>query len=491
MNELRRIDRQQLNEMDKESLIDLIEALFVRMDALTEEVEQQKVRIQALEDQLAKHSRNSGKPPSSDGLKKPRTQSLRKKSGRKPGGQEGHRGQTLTMVETPDHIEYHALAICPHCEKDLADEEREGYIRRQVFDVPPMQVEVTEHRAEVKICPHCEERVQASFPEGINQPMQYGQRIRAQASYLNTYHFIPMERTVELLGDLYGHAPSPALVPAANEAMYAGIEPALTAMWSALQKEDVVHFDESGMRVAGVLQWVHVSSTPLLTYLAIHAKRGREALQAIGILPQFRGRAIHDHWRSYLTFNDCEHGLCNAHHLRELQFIIDQYQQSWAEDMKQLLLEIKETVAEVAPDADSLEPEQRQDFWQRYDDILHKGFAANPPPDKPPPHKRGRKKQSPPKNLLDRLQQYKPEALAFMDDFNVPFDNNQAERDIRMVKVKQKVSGSFRTQKGADTFCAIRSYISTVRKQGGSVIDAMQQALDGQPFMPFSGPASA
>ena len=484
MNEFRPIDRQQLRKMDKESLIDLIEAMFVRMEALVAEVEHLKERIQTLEDQLAKHSGNSGKPPSSDGLKKPRTQSLRKKSGRKPGGQKGHRGQTLKMVETPDHIEYHSLAFCPHCERDLSEEEGDAYIRRQVFDVPPVQVEVTEHRAEVKVCSHCEQRVQADFPEGVSQPVQYGQRIRAQASYLNSYHFIPMERTVALLGDLYGHAPSPALVPAANEAMHAGIEPALTAIWSALQKEDVVHFDESGLRVAGALQWVHVSSTPLLTYLVSHAKRGREALQAIDILPQFRGRAIHDHWRSYFTFSACEHGLCNAHHLRELQFIVDQYQQSWAEDMKQLLLEIKEAVAEVAPDADSLEPEQRQDFWQRYDDILSKGFTANPPPAKPPPNKRGRKKQSPPKNLLDRLQQHKPQVLAFMDDFNVPFDNNLAERDIRMVKVKQKVSGSFRTQKGADTFCAIRSYISTVRKQGGSVIDAMQQALDGQPFIP-------
>jgi transposase len=491
MKELRTIDRQQLKKMDKENLIDLVEALIVRVDALVGEVEQQKVRIQELEDQLAKHSGNSGKPPSSDGLKKPRTQSLRKKSGRKPGGQKGHRGQTLTMVETPDDIEYYSVALCPQCKTDLSDEVSEAYVRRQVFDVPPVQVEVTEHRAEVKVCPHCEQRVRADFPEGVSQPVQYGQRIRAQASYLNTYHFIPMERTVALIGDFYGHAPSPALVPAANEAMSAGIEPALTAIWLALQKEEVAHFDESGMRVTGALQWVHVSSTPLLTYLAIHAKRGREALQAIGILPQFRGRAIHDHWRSYFTYSDCEHGLCNAHHLRELQFIIDQYHQSWAEDMKQLLLEIKKTVAETACHADTLACEQRQDFWQRYDDILSNGFAANPPPAKPPPNKRGRKKQSPPKNLLDRLQQYKPQVLAFMDDFNVPFDNNLAERDIRMVKVKQKVSGSFRTQKGADTFCAIRSYISTVRKQGGSVIDAMQQALDGQPFMPFCEPALA
>ena len=288
MKELRTIDRQQLKKMDKEDLIDLVEALIARVDALVGEVEQQKVRIQELEDQLAKHSRNSGKPPSSDGLKKPRTQSLRKKSGRKPGGQKGHRGQTLTMVETPDHIEYHSVAFCPQCETDLSDEESAAYVRRQVFDVPPVQVEVTEHRAEVKVCPHCEQRVQAEFPEAVSQPVQYGQRIRAQASYLNTYHFIRMERTVALIGDFYGHAPSPALVSAANEAMSAGIEPALTAIWSALQKEEVAHFDESGMRVAGALQWVHVSSTPLLTYLAIHAKRGREALQAIGILPQFK-----------------------------------------------------------------------------------------------------------------------------------------------------------------------------------------------------------
>ena len=208
-------------------------------------------------------------------------------------------------------------------------------------------------------------------------------------------------------------------------------------------------------------------------------------MRAIGILPAFQGRAVHDHWKSYLAFDNCQHAFCNAHHLRELQFVKNQYEQPWAQAMAQLLLDIKQEVENAQPHQTALSAALISHFEQRYDELLQQGFEDNPPPADPLPKKRGRKKQSPPKNLLDRLQQYKPQVLAFMYDFRVPFDNNLAERDVRMVKIKQKISGAFRTRSGADTFCAIRSYISTVRKHGYNVIDAISDAFTGEPFIPY------
>jgi transposase len=479
-------NRDQLEKMDKQGLIDLLEVLLICMHQLETQVQEQAALIQTLQDQLAKNSRNSGKPPSSEGLKKPRTRSLRQKTGRKPGGQKGHKGHTLKMSDDPDHIEQHPLDSCPHCQTDLSSVSPSGYARRQVFDVPPVRIEVTEHQAEIKACPHCQKTVQAAFPFEVSQSVQYGSRLKAQASYLNTYHYIPHARTSELFGDFYGHAPAPALVKEANQAVEKGSEPSLKAIYEQLIQAEVEHFDESGLRVAGKTQWLHVASTAELTYYQVHPKRGQEAMGDIGILPNFTGRAVHDHWQSYQTFDNCDHAYCNSHHLRELQFITDQYQQPWAEQMAQLLLDIKAKVAQTALVTDTLPPERITHFEKRYDHILQQGFDANPPPDDPPPKQRGRTKQSPPKNLLDRLDKHKSETLAFMYDFRVPFDNNLAERDVRMVKIKQKVSGSFRTEQGAKTFCNIRSYISTVRKQGGNVIDAIQNALNANPFMPLA-----
>jgi transposase len=480
------INRDRLEKMDKPDLIDLVEVLLTRVQQLETLVQEQTATIQALQDQLAKNSRNSGKPPSSDGLKKPRPRSLRKKTGRKPGGQKGHPGHTLKMSDQPDHVEPHGLDHCPQCQHDLTGVSPLGYARRQVFDVPPVHIEVTEHQAEIKRCPHCQATVQAAFPPEVSQPVQYGSRLKAQASYLNTYHFIPHTRTSELLGDFYGHAPAPALVKEANQAVEKGSESSLRAIYEQLTQAEVEHFDESGLRVAGKTQWLHVASTEELTYYEVHPKRGQEAMHEIGILPNFTGRAVHDHWQSYQTFDNCDHAYCNSHHLRELQFVSEQYQQPWAEKMAQLLLDIKAEVAQTALVADALPPERITHFEKCYDHILKQGFNANPPPVDPPPKQRGRAKQSPPKNLLDRLDKHKSETLAFMYDFRIPFDNNLAERDVRMVKVKQKVSGTFRTEQGAKTFCAIRSYISTVRKQGGNVIDAIQNALNGNPFSPLA-----
>ena len=347
-----------------------------------------------------------------------------------------------------------------------------------------MRIEVTEHQAEIKVCPKCGERVKGDFPSNVTQPVQYGPRIKAQASYLNNYQLIPLARTCELLGDFYGHAPAEALVLGSNAAVVDHIEPSLDTIKRQIIAADVAHFDESGLRVEGKLNWLHVASTNRLTYYGVHPKRGQEAMKAIGILPQFEGRAVHDHWQSYFTFGNCQHALCNAHHLRELQFIVDQYEQTWAQETIPLLLDIKAEVDAAPLDQMSLSPKRLAYFEQCYDELIDQGLQANPPPDTPPPKKRGRKKQSPPKNLLDRLQQRKSQVLVFMYDFRVPFDNNLAERDVRMVKIKQKVSGAFRTRTGAETFCAVRSYISTVRKHGHNVIDAMYDALTGNPFIP-------
>jgi len=423
------------------------------------------------------------KPPSSDGLTKPRTRSLREKSGRNSGGQKGHKGHTLEIVETPDYIEVYELSNCSHCSTNLEGIGINRYEKRQVFDIPQMQMEVTEHRAEVKLCPVCQIEAKGVFPTNITKPVQYGQRIKAQAVYLNNYQLLPVARSVELFKDFYGHSPSEAFIFSANNAMVEAIHPSLEAIKSALIQEHLVQFDESGLRVKGQLNWLHSAGTNHLTYYGVHPKRGKEGMAEIGILPAFKGIAVHDHWKSYFTFSDCQHALCNAHHLRELHFIHEQYEEEWAYDMAKLLVKIKKRMENI--ELGELSQQELVQFEEDYDNLVEQGLEANPPPRIPLPKKRGRKKQSPPKNLLDRLKKFKSQTLAFMIDPRVPFDNNLAERDVRMIKVKQKVSGSFRTEDGAHNFCSIRSYISTVRKNNLNVIDALQKALLGKPFMPL------
>ena len=470
MTSVKEINRQQLEMLDKESLIDIVLTLAER--------------IQKLEDQLAKTSRNSGKPPSSDGLKKPKTRSLRKKSQRKSGGQPGHKGHTLQMVAEPTYVIPHQLNHCSDCGVSLEDVPVSRVEKRQVFDIPPVEVEVFEHQAEIKQCPCCQKEVKASFPTHVTQPVQYGNRLRAQISYLNNYQLLPWQRTCDLIEDFYQHRPAQGLIPSSNQQLEEGIDLSLTEIWRQLQQANVVNFDESGVRVVGKLHWLHVASTPELTYYGVDPKRGKEGMDNVGILPEFRGRAIHDHWKSYFSYDECQHGLCNAHHLRELDFMVEQYEQSWAEEMAQLLLDIKTEVEQLPADQLALSIDRLEAHSQQYDKLIDQGLKANPQPPQPA-GKRGRKKQTPPKNLLDRLQKNKPETLAFMYDRRVPFDNNLAERDVRMVKVKQKVSGSFRTLPGAETFCAIRSYISTVRKHGHNVIHEIYNAFNGNPFIPL------
>lgn len=443
-------------------------------------------RVTALEDQRAKNSRNSSKPPSSDGLTKPSPKSLRKPSGKKSGGQLGHKGKTLLAVDKPDHIQVHSVKACAHCQTALDEVPADGYMKRQVFDLPPVRVEVTEHQAEIKQCPHCGETTHGEFPPGVTEPVQYGTRIKAQAAYFNQQHHVPLERTQEIMEDLYGHTPSDAVVIDTCQTLETQTAPVHAAVKAHLiDTAAPVHCDETGIRVAGKLQWVHVTSTEQVTYLEVHAKRGKEALDAIDILPHRKGRIIHDGYSSYDKYAELLHGRCNAHHLRELIFIQEQHQQAWAGELVKVLVEAKRAVdAAKAQGLAALTESLQVDLHRRYDEILAQGLLANPPSPDPLEKKRGRKKQSKAKNLIARLQAHKPEVLAFMYDFKVPFDNNLAERDLRMVKVKQKVSGCFRTATGAHTFCRIRSYISTARKNGQRVLAALEAALLGDPFYP-------
>ncbi len=442
-------------------------------------------RVQHLEARLAKDSHNSSKPPSSDGLaRKPKPRSLRRKSGKKPGGQLGHRGETLQLVAEPDELVEHRPAVCAACQTPLDDAPVVLRERRQVHELPRLRLVVREHQALHVRCPHCQQVTRGSFTAVAPSRAQYGPRLRALVVYLVEQQLVPYGRVRELLADLLGVQLSLGTLVQWVQQGAATLEPVEAAIKAALQQAPVLHSDETGVRRAGILAWAHVASTARLTYYAIHAKRGTEATDAIGILPEYTGVSLHDGWVPYWAYRRCRHALCNIHHLRELTFLEEEYQQSWAKELKGLLLEMKAAVDQArAQGCTQLPLPERQAFVTRYQELVAAGLAAHPPPPRRP-RQRGRMQQTPARNLLDRFVLRQAHILAFLDDLTIPFDNNQAERDLRMLKVQQKVSGSFRVDRGAQAFSRIRGYLSTLTKQGMALLAALELVFAGQPLSP-------
>lgn len=468
--------------MSRENLLAFIAHQAEQIRLLQAQNAELRTRVEKLEGQLAKNSTNSSKPPSSDGLKKPKPKSRREQGKRKSGGQAGHEGETLARVAIPDRVVVHALQRCGHCQHDLSAIPAVGVMKRQVFDLPPLRLQVTEHQAEVKVCPHCCQQQAAVFPAGVQAPTQYGPNVLAQAVYLHSYQLLPLARLREWFADCVGQAVSEGTLQRALQQMAQAVEPALDAIYAGVTASGVVHLDETGLRIGSSLGWLHTASTAGLTYYTVHTKRGEEAMLDSGVLPACRGWAVHDGFRPYFGFQTVRHALCHAHHLRELEFLVEQHQVHWAKSMQTLLLEMKRQ-REAQPAGLPLPAERIRALERQFDRLLKQGFAETPILPRPPNCKI-RPAQHPATNLLIRFRDHREAVLAFLRDPQVPFDNNLAERDLRMMKVKQKVSGCFRTWAGAEVFAAIRTYLSTARKQGISMLQATQLALLGTPFIP-------
>ena len=484
--------KKKTKRLTREQILDLYnsgpDAVISLIEYLQDSIEQLSNRIDELELQVNQNSRNSSKPPSSDGMKR-KPPKRKKSSGKKPGGQKGHEGTTLQMSSDPDTTEIREVECCENCGCSLKEQPVIDYDRRQVFDIPPIAVEVTEYRAEIKACDRCQAVTTAAFPEGVTHKAQYGERVKAIALYLKNYVLVPYDRGAELFEDLFGLPISPGTLVRINIESGGRLSDVSDRIKEAVRTSPVVHFDETGMRIGKQPHWLHVASTAELTCYFAHRRRGRVAIDELGILPLFEGMAIHDGLQSYFKYG-CDHGLCNAHHLRELTCVYEDFDQPWAKQMIDFLLEVKERKDNSR--GWSFSRKTITGFEYRYQEILQEGLEANPPPPEAPgKKKRGRKKKSKPLNLVERLKEHEKATLAFMYDFSVPFDNNQAERDLRMMKVQQKISGTFRSFDGASAFCTIRGYISTVRKQGMNVISALQDIFSERQLLPHIGMKTA
>lgn len=444
----------------KESTVTLIKYLITEISSL-------KVKVQELENKLSKDSHNSNQPPASDNIfKKPK--SLRKLTGKQPGGQQGHAGHALRQVENPNKVEDRSPSGRCACGKKLKYAKNIETITRQLFDCTLPSLFVTQFQGNVLACA-CGEIHYPNFPEEVVKETQYGKNIKSLAVYLKHYGFISYERIAELFSEVLGiNISQGTLVNFVNECAER-VKPVVAEIKETLKQAEVLHCDESGMRIGKTTAWLHSASTECLTFYYPHKHRGLKAMETIGILPNFKGTLIHDHWHPYFRYTNCLHALCNAHNLRELIFF-EENGEHWAAKIKTCLLDAKREKAESKRGLSETRVKKYKNKILRF---INAGLKLHPAIKKR--HKtRGRPSQSPEYNLLHRLHEKINEVLRFIIDNAVPFDNNQGERDIRMLKVQQKVSGSFRSLAGAQSFCVIRSYISSIKKCRQRVFEALR-----------------
>jgi len=467
----------ELRTLDQATLIAMLAGMAQQMEALQRELAVTAAALAECQGRLALNSTNSSKPPSSDGLNKPKPKSQRQSGKRASGGQPGHPGKTLRQVVEPDHVEQHGAAS--HCDACGLMLQAQAVQVRQVFDLPAKRHEVTEHRLMQARC-QCGKVHRGVFPAGVVAPVQYGPRVLAAAAYLNQHQMLPLQRSADLLGDLCGLAMSAATVQGATERAQEQVAPTVQVIGQALMAQPVVNADETGLRVLKALHWMHVLCTAGLVWMGCHAKRGKQAFDALGLLGRFHGVLVHDGWRSYRELQ-CVHALCNAHHLRELIFLAEELHQDWALQMIGLLRlachEVNQSELGV------LQPQRLQDLQAQYMRIIQQAQREHPRV-QPVSGRRGRPKQSLAANLLARLLEHSADVWRFATHPQVPFTNNLAEQVVRMPKVKQKIAGSFRTQAGADAFCVIRSYLATMVRQGHNAFECLVLALQDRTPQP-------
>ncbi|MGH3966531.1 MAG: IS66 family transposase [Pseudonocardiaceae bacterium] len=457
------------------------EELVALVVAQAEQIGLLKAEVAELRRQLGQNSRNSSKPPSSDSpFTKPAPRSLRGKSGRRPGGQPGHPGSTLALVDDPNERKRHEPGPCTGCGADLAEALEVGMERRQVFDLPPITVRVTEHQLIARRCA-CGATTCGSAPQGVRSPVQYGPRITAIILYLYVGQFLSKQRTASALAELFGTPVSEGTVAAVTRRAADGLDVFLERVKDRIAEAEVAGFDETGLRVAGALHWVHCARTGKYTLITCHPRRGTKGIDDAGVLTKFRGVAVHDAWAPYDTYADVEHQLCCAHALRELAAVADvappEVDWCWATQASDALVAMQEHVNEaIAAGADALDRDVRDKQVQLYRSAAQLGITATAARS----DKVMRKHNALARRLLNRQDDY----LRFTTDWRIPPDNNGCERDIRMIKLRQKVSGCLRTLTGAQQFCAIRSYLSTSVKHGRSFFDTLVMLADGRPWLP-------
>jgi transposase len=467
---------------DKDARVVENEALRAENVELKKMVAALEKKVADLEARLGRNPRNSSMPPSAEGLTKPPApnRAERRAAKRRSGKQPGDPGHHLAQVDDPDEIVPHRAPRCPACKGDLSDAEVIDVERRQVFEVPRIRAHVTEHQM-LKVRCHCGAETKAPAPPEASAPACYGPGVRALAVYLSVYQHVPYVRLAEIFADVLNMAVSVGAIKAMVVEAGGGLGLFLDVVKDLLRDAPAVHFDETGARVEGSLHWVHVACTSLYTLLYCHKRRGTVALDDGGIVEKMTGVAVHDGYASYRTY-DVVHGLCNSHHVRELQGVIDHFDQDWAGQMIDLLLDTKEAVeAARSRGRKHLDAKTLHSIRVRYGKVVQKGWAANEEPTKAAEGKWYKNKAT---NLLDRLDAYRDDVLRFTTNFNVDFSNNQAERDIRMTKLQQKISGSWRTKSGADHFCAIRSYVSTMKKHDYDVLAGLRQLFEGHVWLP-------